>query len=200
MRAFATIAAAMAITSFGYAQQAPTKVAVININGAIASTKDGQKAAADLEAKFAPKRKELDAKQAEINQLKDQLQKGANTLSDSAKDELVRSIDQKQKSWNRDAEDAQAELQQEQQKIVQELGQKVMAVMSKYATDNGYTLVLDVSNPNTPVMFASNGIDITKQVIDLYDKNAPGTTTTSSAVPRPAAPARTAPATTTHKP
>ena len=36
---------------------------------------------------------------------------------------------------------------QDQQKILQQLGQKMMAVIERYSRDNGYTLVVDVSNP-----------------------------------------------------
>ena len=42
--------------------------------------KDGQKAAQELDAKAAPKRKTLESKQNEINSLKDQLQKGMKVL------------------------------------------------------------------------------------------------------------------------
>ena len=199
---FAYCALALGLASFASAEQ---KYAVINIQGAIVSTKDGQKAAAELESKTAPKRKELEAKQNEINSLKDQLQKGQNTLSDAAKNDLYRTIDQKTKSLNRDMQDAQDEAEQEQQKVLQELGQKMMAVIDKYAKDNNYVLILDVSNPQTPVLYASNTIDITKDIIDLYDKANPGggaapTTTTSApatkppvtnvAGPRPTAPAQ----------
>ena len=86
------------------------KVAVINIQGAIVSTKDGQKAAAELDAKTAPKKKELDQKQNDINALQDQLNKGQNTLSDTAKNELYKNIEYKKKSLQRDVEDAQADL------------------------------------------------------------------------------------------
>ena len=79
-----------------------------------------------------------------------------------------------------------------------ELGGRIMAVISKYAKDNGYTVILDVSSPQTPVLYASDTIDVTKDIIDLYDKNAPaatsGTGTPSgtpaarpAAMPRPAA-------------
>jgi outer membrane protein len=67
--------------------------------------------------------------------------------------------------------------------------------IDKYAKDSGYSLILDVSNPNTPVLYASNTIDITKEIIDLYDKNAGALPTTSAAPPNaarpPAAPAGT---------
>jgi len=181
----------------------PTKIAVIQIQAALAATKEGQKAAADLEVKLSPRKKDLDGKQAEIKELQERLQRGGNTLSDSAKEDLTRNIDTKTKSYNRELEDAQAELEQEQQKVVGTLGQKMMAVIDKYAQQNGFAIVLDVSSQNTPVLYASNTVDITKDVIDLYDKTVfSATSAPSSPAARPSAPpaARPAPATAAPKP
>jgi outer membrane protein len=191
----------LAATLVAQAQTAG-KVAVINIQGAIVSTKDGQKAASELDAKTQPKKKELEQKQNEINGLQDQFNKGQNTLSDATKNDLYKSIEAKKKSLQRDVEDAQAELEQDQQKILQQLGQKMMAVIERYSRDNSYTLVVDVSNPQTPVLYASPSIDITKEIVELYDKSAaamsapaaaPKAAPTGSAAPaappRPPAPA-----------
>lgn len=178
---FGFCALATALATLGYAQQ--IKIATINIQGALVTTKDGQKAGAELEAKAAPKRKAIEVRQNEINSLKDQLQKGQNTLSDTAKNDLYRTIDQKTKSLNRDMQDIQDELDQDQQKILNELGQKIYAVIGKYAQEKGYTMVLDVSNPQTPIVWASNSIDITKDIIELYDKENGGPAPTSSKPP-----------------
>jgi outer membrane protein len=179
--------------------QSTAKVGVINIQSAIVSTKDGQKAANEIQGRFNPKKAELDKRQGDIGQLQDQLNRGRNTLSEDARNKLVRDIDQKTKSLTRDTEDARAELDQEEQKIMNELGGRIMAVIDKYAKDNGYSLILDVSSPQTPVLYASNTIDITKDIIDLYDKNAPaatsgtgtpaGTSAARPAITRPAPPA-----------
>lgn len=181
------VAAALAANA-----QAPTKVGVIAIQGAIAATKDGQKAIAELDSKAAPKRKELDQKQTDINNLKDQLNKGSNTLSEATKAELYKNIQQKTTSLQRDFEDAQADMDQEQQKMLQQLGQKILAVIERYARDNGFAMIVDVSSPQTPVMYASPSIDITKEIIDLYDKNS-ATMTTPAPVNKPATPAITTP-------
>jgi outer membrane protein len=169
----------------------PTKVGIIHIQNAIISTKDGQKAAAELTTKFAPKKSELEKKQSSIAQLQDQLRKGSNTMSEEAKQKLMREIDQTTKSLNRESEDAQAELDQEQNKVMQELGQRIMAVIIKYARDNGYAVILDVSSQQTPVLYASDGIDITQDIIALYDKNAPSASA-NPATPPPAAAAKPA--------
>jgi outer membrane protein len=178
---------------FAFAQT-PAKVGIINIQAAIIGTKEGQAAAKDLESKSAPKKRELEKLQAEINGLKDKLGKLSSVGSDEQKNSLMRDIDGKTKSFNRQVEDAQAELDQEQSRLLNELGGKVLAVLDKYAKDNGYSLILDVSAQNTPVMFAANGIDVTQDVIALYDKNAPSASAAPAATPS-AAPART-PATT----
>ena len=165
----------------------PTKVGIIHIQNAIISTKDGQKAAKELQDKFAPTRSRLKKKQADIEADRAKLNQGSNAMSADQKEKLMRDIDQKTKSLNRDTEDAQAELDQEQSKIMQELGQRIYAVIDKYSKDKGYSLILDVSSQQTPVLFASNDIDITGDIIKLYDQNAPGGATgpSSPAPPRP---------------
>lgn len=170
--------------------QESAKVGVINLQSAIVGTKDGQKAATDIQARFNPKKADLDKRQADIAQLQDQLNRGQNTLSEDARQKLARQIDQKTKLVNRDTEDARAELDQEEQRIMNELGSRIVALIDKYAKDNGYVMILDVSSPQTPVMFASNTVDITREIIELYDKNAPapqyGTGTTTSGIVAPA--------------
>jgi len=175
--------------------QAQTKVAAINIQAAIIGTKDGQKAAAELTAKMQPKKRELEGKQNEINTLQDQLNKGQNTMSDAAKSDLYKSIEAKKKTLQRQMEDAQADLEADQNKLMQQLGQKIVAVIERYARDNGYTMVVDVGNPQSPVIYASPSVEITKEVIELYDKStasasAPAPTTAApkppAAAPKPA--------------
>ncbi len=177
----------VALSVSGFAQTpAPGvgKVGVISINGAIAGTKDGQKATAELESKFNPKKKEFDSRQNEIVQLQDQLTKGGSVMSEEKRTQMARDIDEKKKRLERDAQDTQEDFQAEQQKLLQSLGARMMAILEKYAKDNGYTLILDVGNPNTPVLYASSAIDITPDIIALYDKNpAPAGAATAPKTP-----------------
>src|SRR6202043_561348 len=86
---------ALAAGMLAQGQVGTGKIAVISMQGAIVNTKEGQKAAAELESKASPKRKELETRQNEIKSLQDQLQKGQNTLSEATKIELQRNIEQK---------------------------------------------------------------------------------------------------------
>jgi outer membrane protein len=175
-------AALLSMAMGAFAQQtAPGKVGVISVQGAIVGTKDGQKASEQLQTKFAPKKKDLDARNTEVTQLEDQVRKGGTLMSEEKRTQMERDIDEKKRRLQRDVQDAQEEWNGAQQQLLQSLGQRMMAVIEKYAKDNGYTMILDVSNPNTPVLYASSGIDITQDIVSLYDKTstngAPTTTT-----------------------
>jgi outer membrane protein len=183
------IALGLAATTALMAQNMPTKVGVINIQQAVLATKDGQKAAQDLQARFEPKRKEIEQKNGEIQQLQEQFRKTQNTASEEQRAKLARDIDQKQKSLQRDVEDAQAEFEQEQQRAFNELGGRLLQVIGKYARDNGYTLILDVSNQQSPVLYMADGTDVTEAIVNMYDANAPA----AAPAPSAAKPAPTMP-------
>ena len=103
-----------------YAQaQIPTKIGIINMQQAIISTKDGQKAANELQSKFAPKKSELEKQQGEITSLQDQLKRGSATMSDDAKNKTVRDIDSKTTALKRASEDFDADVQDEEGKLMQ---------------------------------------------------------------------------------
>ena len=84
---------------------------------------------------------------------------------------------------------------------INEIGQKMMAVITDYAEEGGYSVVLDVSSPQTPVLYADQPSNITQAVIDAYNKvhaaaAAPAAAPAAAAAPAPkpaAAPAAAAP-------
>lgn len=179
--------------AFGQAQ----KVAVLDMQSALVSTKDGQKAVNDLRSKYGPKDQELQKRQQELQAKQEQLKKGQNTMSDAAKASLERDIESLGRTLQRDSDDAKQDMEQDQQRMIQELGQKMMQVINKYSEDNHISLVFDVSGQPNNILFAATAMDITRDVVTLYDKAAtvtpppapPSKPTSSPApTPKPAAP------------
>ena len=166
------------------------KIGAINIQAAMTGTKEGQKAADELGQKLDPRKKAIDAKAAQIRELQDRLQRGGAAMSESAKADLTRQIDERTKSYNRDMEDAQAELQEDQRKIIDSMTGKMTSVIDKYAPEHGFSIIFDVSNPNTPLLYVSNMVDVTRDIIDLYDKAYPvaAESKPAAAAPKPPAP------------
>ncbi len=154
---------------------AQTKVAIINMEEAIARTQEGQRLMKEFQEKYAPRQQELEALQTEIEGLQSQLANGANTMSEEARREISFKIEQKQTQGQRLLEDARGELSQEQGRIFNEVGNKVVTVIDKYAQANGYSMVLNVSAQPNLVLFALNEVNITQAIIEAYDAENPGT-------------------------
>jgi len=184
---FAFPVLALGMAALAHAQN-PTKVAIINVQNAILSTKEGQKTANELSAKFAPKKTALEKKQADLANIQDQLRKGSATMSEDVKAKLKRDFETGNKNLQRDTQDAQDELDQENGKLMQELGNKMMGIIEKYATQNAIALVVDVSNPQTPVLWASPTIEITGDIVKLYDQANPVAGAPAGAAPKTSTP------------
>jgi Skp family chaperone for outer membrane proteins len=179
----ALVCLTLAAAGGAWAQTATTgRVGIIQLQGALAGTKDGKAALADLQKRLEPRRADLTKRQTELTTLQDQLQRGS-ALAQTAKDDLTRNIDEKSKSFKRDVEDFQADVQTEQQKLGNSLLQKMLPVIDKYAQANGFSVILDVSNQDTPVLWRAESADITQAIIDLYDKTAAAGTAAAPAAP-----------------
>ena len=148
----------------------PAKIAVIAFQLAVAQTNEGQRDFADLQKKYAPKEAALKSLSDEIDTLTKQLQDPGPTLSDVERSQPQPSpLDDKKKQLDRETEDLRNDGQQDMQDLYNVLASKVYDVMQTYAEQQGFTLVLDISQQQSPVLFASSGTNITKQVIDAYN-------------------------------
>ena len=54
-----------------------------------------------------------------------------------------------------------------------DLEEKMKAVIYKFAADNGLSLILNVAEENSPVLYVATSLDITQAIIDAYDKAYP---------------------------
>jgi outer membrane protein len=170
----------------------PAKIAVIAFQVAVAKTNEGQRNFADLQKKYLPKETELKAQNDEIENLTKQLQTQGASLSEADRASKARIIDEKKKKLERDAEDLRSQGTQEAQQMYNTLASKVYDVLSGYAQQNGYTLVLDFSQQQNPILFAQPSTDITAPVVEAYNVKsgvpAPPPAPASSSAPKPAAP------------
>ncbi|MGB7727435.1 MAG: OmpH family outer membrane protein [Candidatus Acidiferrum sp.] len=149
------------------------KIGVINVRQAIVTTAEGKQASAELQTQFTPRQNELEGMNKQINDLRNRLSAGANTLSDEEKvrltqqgQRLTAQLDRKNNELNEDVQAAQAD-------VVDRIGRKMMDVLDRYARENGLVAVFDSSAQNSPILFASTNIDITQEIIKLYDQSYP---------------------------
>jgi len=146
-----------------------TRIAVINFQQAVGRTNEFQRDYADLEKKYQPREAQLQQINTQIEALKKQLQDGGDKISDAQRQSLLNQINDKTKNLQRGAEDLRNDEQSDGQETFQQVGQKVFDVMSTYAQQQGFSLVLDGSQQNSGVFWFSPGTDITAAVVQAYN-------------------------------
>jgi len=149
------------------------KIAVLNVRQAIVTTAEGKQASAELQTQFAPRQNELEALNKQINDLRQQIAANSNTWNDEQKaraqsqgQRLAAQLERKNNELQTDVNDAQGE-------VVDRIGRKMMDVLDRYARENGFATVFDSSAQSSPIIYASSSIDITQEIIRLYDQAYP---------------------------
>jgi len=176
-----------------------SKIGVINVQVAITSTAEGKQAAAELQSQFAPRQSELDKMRKQIDERQTRLRTGQTTLSDEEQARLAREGDQMTRAYQRKQQESQDDFNGAQQELVTRIGSKMVGILDKYSKENGYAIVLDTSSQQTTVIYAANQIDVTQEIIRLYDQSYP-VKTGAATTPKPVAPRPTTPTKTTPKP
>lgn len=149
------------------------RIGVINLQLAMTRTQEGQKALQDLEARFAPRQQELQRLQEEVRAGDERLRTQERTLSDEARLELMRDLEQKRKQLTRMQQDLQDEAQDAQADYVNDIGGKMQQVLNRYARENNLSVIFNVGAPGGTVLQWSPAVDITQSIIQLYDQTYP---------------------------
>ena len=179
-------------------QAVPAKIAVIEYEQAAAATNEGQRALQALQKKYEPQKTQLQALQNEIDSLTKQLQSAPTTMSEEERAARARTIDTKQKQFQRDGDDATAAFNSELQDTLGAVAKKLGPIVIKYVQDNGYTLLLDNTGQQggLGVLWMQPGTtDISQAVVDAYNASSG-----VSAPAVPSAPSASRPRPTTPKP
>lgn len=168
------------------------KVGVISIRQAIVTTAEGKLASAELQSQFASRQNEIENLNKQISDLQQRLQAGQNKLSQEEEarlrqqgQRLTQRLDRMNTEYQEDVNAAQAD-------VIDRIGRKMVDVLDRYSRENGYVVVLDSSAQNTPILFASTQIDVTQDIVRLYDQAYP---VKAAATPAKPAAAKPAPAT-----
>jgi Skp family chaperone for outer membrane proteins len=179
----------------------PAMVAIIAFEEAVVSTNEGQKAMQEVQAKYEPKRKELETLNTEVENLQKQLQALPANASDDDRSKLMRDIDTKQKKLQSDGQLTSDQANADAQDAFNKVARKVGGAAVKYAQDHGFTMLLNFPDPRTQqpnqILWFVPTSDITEAVVNAYNLSS------GVAAPAPSAPAAqrrpTAPATAPKK-
>ena len=167
-----------------------SNIAVVDFERAVVESAEGKKSSDKFNASVQAKQADLEKKQREIEDLQKKLQAGTRTLSDSAKADIQRDIDRRNTELQRVNEDAQKEMQALRDELLRPIAQVATQILNGMAAEQGYTLVIDSSNPENNLVFVNPKNDITAELVKRINaatpKEPPKPATAAPATPKPA--------------
>jgi outer membrane protein len=148
-----------------------TRVAIVDIRVAMQSTAEGRQLGAELQSQFSAKQADLDNMRKSLDDIQNRLRAGGQTLSDDERNRLERQGERLQRQLQRKQEEYQQDANDAQQDAFDKLGRKMADVVARYARDNNFGVIMDASQ--ACAVYCSNQLDVTQDIIKLYDQANP---------------------------
>src|SRR5919204_400778 len=130
-----------------------SKIAVVDFEKAVVESTEGKKSSDKFNSTLQAKQGEAEKRQKEIEDAQRKLQTQERTLSDTAKANLQKDIERRTTELQRYNEDAQKELQSLRDELLRPIAERASAILNAMAVEQGYTLIVDISNPQTNVVW-----------------------------------------------
>ena len=189
-------AGAWAQAGGGAAPSGQMKIGTLNVRQAIVTTAEGKQASAQLQSQFSSQQNDLQNMQKQIQDLQNRVANSHGTLSDDEQARLQRQGELMTRQFQRKQDDLNEAVNAAQSDVIDNIGRKMLDVLDRYSRENGYTVVFDTSAQGSPVVYGSSQIDVTQEIVRLYDQAYPikgGTAAPSSSAPPAAQPKAPAP-------
>src|SRR5437588_812816 len=168
-----------------------SKVAVVDFEKAVVESVEGKKSSDKFNGTLQAKQADGEKRQKELEDAQRKLQTQERTLSDTAKANLQKDIERRTTELQRFNEDSQKELQSLRDELLRPSAERASAILNAIAAEKGYTVIVDISNPQNNVVWFNPKNDITEELTRRIDAQTPKTSETAS----PSAPSSTRPAT-----
>lgn len=149
---------------------AQTKIAVVDLQGALIQTEEGLRAASTLKNYTTSRQADLDRRQEDLVKEQDELGRQARVLS-------RRALQRRTEHWQRRMLEVQTKfieynklLQKKQQDLMNPILQKLFRVVRRAASKRGVDIVVD----KAAVPYARSDLDLTDMVVQMYNGGGGG--------------------------
>jgi Skp family chaperone for outer membrane proteins len=171
----------------------PTRIAVVDIQSAIKETSEFKSRFQVLQKKYDPIRDKFKAESEETERMRSRL--SAGNLSDAERASLTNTLAKRDTDYQKESQAAQDEMQADMQTEFDAVGKKVYDSLSKFAPQNGYTLVIDKAikpdeilwsaNSATPESLVAHASEISSTITQFYESQSASSVTVAHASPPP---------------
>ena len=148
------------------------KIGVINAQRLLNETNAGKRAK-DILASFSKNRQALmESEERELRRMEEDFARQASILSPTAKREREEQFRRRMQEYQQKAAELNREVQEKQKEVLEGFRDKVEAVVAKVAKGLGVQVVVDKSKGG-PTIYHEDGLDISNQVIETFNREYP---------------------------
>jgi len=149
-------------------EAAGAKIGYVDVQKVLVRSVAGAAAREQLEREKATMQKDVDTRRAEVDKLREELEKKGMVLAADAKREKEETLQRKVRDLRRLVDDFQKELERKEQGMTGRILQDLTSVIDKVGKERGYLLILEKRGAS--VIYGDPEADITEEVIKLFDQ------------------------------
>jgi outer membrane protein len=146
------------------------RIGVVDLAKVLARSAAGVAAREQLEREKSGMQKEIDGRKADLEKLRDELEKKGPLMTADARREKQDVFDRKRRDATRLVDDFQKDLERKEQGLLQKVLQDISGIIERVGKDRKYYMI--VEKRGASVIYSAPDADITDEVIRAYDQEA----------------------------
>jgi Skp family chaperone for outer membrane proteins len=150
--------------------QTATKIAFVNTTGVLQGTGEGRRELTSLEEFINERQRSLETERVELEELRRQFDSQVRMLNPDTASEMRRTVTEKERRVQRSQEDTELDINRRRNELLARMSEKIQTVIAEYAQQNGFGAVF-METPALP--YYSPTLDITDDIIRVYDQKHP---------------------------
>jgi len=144
------------------------KIGFVDIKKVLDISEAGKGARNQMALQMEKIRKEIVGKERELEKLKEDLEKRGAVMSETARLDKERDFQLKLRDLQHFRQDVEQEFKLKDQDLTRQILRSIGPIISKIAEEGKFTLILEKNDP--AVAYSSNTLDLTQEVIKIFDQ------------------------------
>ncbi len=160
----------LSVGFFSFSAHAELKVGFVDLQKAIEGTSTGKKARTELEKEFKAKKKELESKEKDLKKMTEDFEKKKLVLSEDVKRRKGAELQQEILKFRQMVQQSEQNIRKREQELTRPIVEKLQKAVKEVAKEKKVTMVLNQNRNFQTVLWASDEVDLTSDVIKKYEK------------------------------
>lgn len=157
----------IAWSSWGWTAETP-KIGYVDMQRALNTCEAGKEAKKIITREVEKVQKIMEEKRKELDALKEDLEKRATVMSQTARREKEADYQKKLRDLQRMQRDYQEELRRKDRQLTGRILKDLEGIIKKMGEEQKYTVILERNQPT--IIYISTGLDLTDEIIKLANQ------------------------------